>query len=351
MGCNAPRGAAVTSEILKDESKETATFAVVPVTKSNLSEIADWPGLSTPGFHWLSGGRGGSGNVLRPGDTIDLTIWDSSENSLLVPAGVKQINLAGLMVSPKGTIFVPYVGDVVVTGAGIDAARSEVEKRVIAVAPSAQVVLSASAGNQNSVDLVSGMQRPGNYPLAGRDVTVLSMLAQGGGIAPGMRNPIVRLIRSGNTYEITANRLLEDGSLDAGVRGGDKILVEQDNRYFTALGATGTERLIYFEKDRITALEAMSIVGGLSDTRADPKGVLILRNYAAKAVRSDGKGPPKTDVVFTFDLTKGDSLFAARSFSIMPGDTVLVTESVLPATQSVLASLGAILGVSARLSN
>ncbi len=346
MGCNAPRGAAVTSEILGGAADPAATFAVVSVSKTNLHQIADWPGLPAPGYRWLKGGRGAAGTVLRGGDTVDLTIWDSSENSLLVPPGAKQVAMPGLTVSPKGTIFIPYVGEVVVSGASVDRAREEVQARVAEVSPAAQVVLSAQAGSQNAVDLVSGMQRPGTYPMPDRDLSVLSMLAQGGGIAPGLRNPIIRLIRDGQTYQISASRLLENGSLDAAMRGGDKLLVEEDDRYFTALGATGSEKLIYFEKDRITALEAMSIVGGLSDTRADPKGVLILRNYAASAVRPDGKGPPKTDVVFTFDLTQGDALFAARAFSVMPGDTVLVTESPLPAAQSVLVSLATLLGLS-----
>ena len=343
--CSAPRGAAMSSEILRGADEEGSDVAVVPVDKATAGKIAHWPGQSSPGTGWISNKRGPSSATLKTGDLVTVTIWDSAENSLIVPAGQKQTALTGLVVSATGTVFIPYVGDVVVSGQTVDGARRTIEDKVLSVAPSAQVVLTSSSGVQNSVDLVSGMANPGTYPLVSRNQTILSMLASGGGIGAGMRNPIVRLIRDGKTYEISASKLMENGALDTVLRGGDKILVEQDDRYFTALGASGTERLIYFEKNKISALEAMSISGGLVDGRADPKGVLILRDYAPSAVRSDMTGPPKPKVVFSFDLTKAEALFAAREFSVLPGDTVLVSESPLPLAQSILSLFGSTVGI------
>jgi polysaccharide biosynthesis/export protein len=341
----------MSQEILRGADKEDSDVGVVAVDKVTALQIAGWPDRASPGTGWISNKRGPASGTLKTGDILNVSIWDSADNSLLVPAGSKQISLPGLVVSATGAIFLPYVGDVVIGGETLDAARSTIENKVRDVAPSAQILVTSSSGVQNSVDLVSGMVKPGTYPLVSRNQTILSMLATGGGIGSGMRNPIVRLIRDGSTYEISARKLLENGSLDTVLRGGDKILVEQDDRYFTALGASGTERLIYFEKDQITALEAMSIAGGLLDGRADPKGVLILRNYAPKAVRSDMTGPPKSKVVFTFDLTKAEALFAAREFNVFPGDTVLVSESSLPATQSILSIFGSSIGIGNAISS
>ena len=146
-------------------------------------------------------------------------------------------------------------------------------------------------GQGNAVDVVSGVTRPGTYPLPDRNTTILSIIAQAGGISPGLRNPLVRLIRDGKTYEISAERLMSDASLDTTLRGHDKILIEEDRRFFNALGATGAERIIPFDKESITALEAVSMSGGLNDGRANPKGVLILRSYSASHLRKDGTGP------------------------------------------------------------
>ena len=94
---------------------------------------------------------------------------------------------------------------------------------------------------------------------------------------PRQKPSSVRLMRDGKTYEIRANRLFEDAAMNTTLRGRDRIVIEEDRRYFTALGATGSERLIQFDKDAITALEAISMIGGLNDGRADPKGVLVRR--------------------------------------------------------------------------
>lgn len=153
------------------------------------------------------------------------------------------------------------------------------------------------------------------------------------------------MIRDGRTYEVRAERLFSDGALNTTLRGRDRILVEQDDRYFTALGATGSERLINFDKDAISALEAISIIGGLNDGRADPKGVLVLREYRAAQLRQDGTGPMMQQVVFTFDLTSADGLFAARGFQINPRDTVLATESPVVATGTILGIVGATFGL------
>jgi polysaccharide export outer membrane protein len=135
------------------------------------------------------------------------------------------------------------------------------------------------------------------------------------------------------------------------MRGDDKIVVDEDDRYFISLGATSSEQLIYFQKEYITALEALSITGGLSQTAANPQGVLILRDYPEDAVREDGSGPIKPQVVFTIDLTTADGLFAARQFEINPKDTVLATESPVSAARTIFQLLGSLAALSTVFSN
>ncbi len=350
--CSLPRGAGMVNEILKEKDAEAPSFQVVEVTRANIAGLHKWPATGwRGGYRWLNNSRGPAGNIIRTGDRIDLMIWDSQENSLLTSAEQKMVRMEGLVVSPTGKIFVPYAQDVAVRGMSPEAARDEIERMLRPVAPDAQVQVIHRSGQSNSADLVSGVAKPGTYPLEGRDVTILSLIAQGGGIASTLRNPLVRLIRDGKTYEVRADDLFANASKNVVVRGNDKVLVQEDDRYFTALGATGSEKLIYFEKEQISALEAMSLVGGLSDTRANPQGVLVLRDYTARQVRSDGKGPAMQQVVFTFNLTSADGLFAARSFEINPRDTVLATESPVNAARTILGLLGTTIGLGDRFTN
>ncbi len=253
--------------------------------------------------------------------------------------------LPNLTVSPEGTLFVPYVGDIEVRGKTPSQVRREIETALAPTVPSAQVQLTVDVGRLNSVDVVTGVGRAGPYPLMDRNTTILSLIAQAGGIATNLRNPLVRLIRGGKTYEIRAESLFSDASKNVLMKGGDKVFVEEDRRFFTTLGATGREELIYFDREEVSAMEALSRMGGLVDARADPKGILILRNYPASAVRPDASGPQKTQVVFTIDLTTAGGLFAARSFKINPKDTILVTESPVVAATSIMGVIGAAFGL------
>lgn len=348
--CTLPRGAAISSEVLNEKDASEPTYSVVPVTRSNMVRLAGWPTTGWAGhYHWLRGGRGPNSPVIRAGDSLDLVIWDSQENSLLAIQGEKSVQMPNLIVSSAGTIFVPYLNKISVVGKTPEQARGSIQASIEGIAPSAQVQLSVSAGKQSSADLVTGVAKPGTYPLPDRNYSILSLLALGGGISPSLRNPLVRLIRGGKSYETPAEALFTDGSKNIILRGHDKVLVQEDKRYFTALGAADSESLVYFDKESITAIEAMSMVGGLNDSRADPKGVLVLREYPAKALRSDGTGPEMQQVVFVFDLTSADGLFASRNFQINPKDTILATESEVTKATSVLKIIGAVFGIADNL--
>ena len=95
----------------------------------------------------------------------------------------------------------------------------------------------------------------------------------------------------------------------------------------------------------ISALEAISLIGGVTDSRANPKGILVLRDYPTSAVQADGSGPTHERVVFTLDLTTADGLFSAGQFPILSGDLVYATESPLIATGTVLGLVGTVFGL------
>jgi len=350
--CSVPRGAALSNEIINEKGKKTPTFSVVPVTRANLAQLAKWPRTGPMArYHWLKKSRGPDSPVIRSGDILNLTIWDNQQNSLLTPEAGKLVNMPNLLVSSSGYVFIPYLDQIQVRGKTPSQARQVLQEALTEIIPSAQVQLSFAAGKHNSADLVTGVAKPGTYALPDRNFSILSLLAQGGGISPALRNPLVRLIRGSKTYETPASVIFSNAGANIIVRGNDKIIVEEDKRYFTALGATGREDLIYFNKESITTLEALSMIGGLAENRADLKGVLVLRDYPKKAIRTDGKGPEMEQVIFTFDLASADGLFASRNFQINPNDTVLATESVVTTTEKVLRLFGSVFGFANAVTN
>jgi polysaccharide export outer membrane protein len=355
-GCGVPRGAGFEAEVLaaaqepegQGEDGLPAGFAVVPVTRETQAAIARWPYLGPRRYDWIRRQEQPASLIIAPGDTISVTVWDTEENSLLAGPGQRVAELRDTRVSSSGMVFLPFVGELRIAGMSESTARSRIEERYHESVPSAQVQLTVVPGRANTADLVGGVGTPGVYPLADRDVTLLSLIAQGGGVKETLANPQVRLFRGERVFGTSLARLYDDPRLDTTIVGGDRVIVEAEERYLLSLGAAGSEAVHVFPKDQVSALDALAIVGGVSDARADPSGILILREYPASAVRADGVAGPKAErVVFTLDLTTADGLFSARNFQVMSGDLVYATESPVTTLQTVLG----LVGLARRVSN
>lgn len=329
-GCIVPRGAVTKSEVLSGSNSQDASFEVVDLNPTSLAMVEKWPrtggGLK---YNWIGGNRGASTYVIRPGDMLSLSIWDSQEDSLLTGTGQKEARVENIRVSSGGSVFLPYVGNVQVSGLTIEGARDDIARQMESIAPSVQVLVSAQPGQNNIARAVGGVARPGSYPLTDRSYSVLDLIADAGGVSASIQNPVVRLMRGGATYEVFASELTENGSIDSALRGGDQIMVTDLPQNVTVMGATGREELVPLKYPPVSALEAVTDAGGLMDTRANPKGLLVLRRYEHNAVRLDTHGPNKDLVIFALDMTRADGLFAAQQFEVFPGDIVYASESPL----------------------
>lgn len=339
-----PRGAPVEREVVQAASGEVADFAVYPVTRDLLGILAEWPATGERHLNWIPTSGGARTQVIASGDQLQLTVWDSADDSLITNGDPSAV-INALTVGPDGTIFVPYVGNVRVSGMSTQLARERLQSEIDIIAPSAQVQLEMVEGRTNSVDLVGGVGAPGRLPMPDRNYTVLNAISDAGGVRAGMENPQIRLIRAGSIYGTSIDRLFAEPGLDTLLRGGDRVIVEDDRRYFLSLGAAGTQSQHAFPQDRVTALDALAIIGGVESSRGDPGGILVLREYPTSAVRTDARGPTQSRVVFSLDMTNADGLFSARNFRINPGDLVLVTESPVTGVQTIFSLIGSAFGL------
>lgn len=330
--CGLPQGAALQSRILKTAEAPEADVQVIPVTRA----LAEGMVVSTRGFAakpWPKRTAGANTATIRTGDRLDITIWDTQENSLLTGPEQKFVAMQGLEVGTNGAIYVPFVEEVHVRGLTSAGARNRVQARLADISAGAQVQLSLSQGQQSTVDLVSGVRNPGSFPLPARNYSILSLISAGGGVSPEIENPIIRLFRGETEYELPVAKLLADASRNVTLRAGDKVAIVPDDRRFTALGASGVEDMISFPKSTLSAMEAIALMGGLQENRADAKGVLVLRETGGE--RS----------LYVIDLTTADGLFAARNFTIRPNDTILATEASVTRTRAILGLFGQTFGV------
>ncbi|MDF1727966.1 MAG: polysaccharide biosynthesis/export family protein [Sulfitobacter sp.] len=273
-------------------------------------------------------------DVIRPGDVLGITVYENVDDPLLGMEGTPATVLAEVQVDGSGFIFIPYAGRIKAAGNTPDAIRRIITARLGEQTPDPQVEVRRAAGDGSTVSLVGAVTAQGVYPIERPTRTLGTMLARAGGVAIEPEIAQVTVVRGSMRDTIWLQDLYRHPELDIALRAGDQILVEEDTRSFTALGATGGQAQVPFETQTLSALEGIAQVGGLNAATADPTGVFIFRNEPQEIVeqvlgRSDLVGDQR--MVYVLDLTKPNGMFMARDFVIRDGDTLYVTEA--PFTQ------------------
>lgn len=344
-GCAVPRGAPTRNEVIRDATSEDAGFVLEIVTRDRLPLYPDWGHqIAHASTGWPKGGARPTDQRIAAGDTLSLRVWDAEETSLLSGGTAPFADVSNVVVTSSGSVNVPYINTIPVAGLTVEGARSRLQERLAAISPSAQVQLEYTAGRQNSVEMVGGVSKPGTYPLGERNLPLSSMIAAAGGAQTGLLNPQVQITRGGNVYRRPLDFVMAHPSNDPPLQGGDRVLIASDRRSFKALGAAGKEEVIAFDAPKVSALRAISMMGGMNDSRADPRGILVLRSYPGNGGMHP-YGSTVNRVVFSFDLTSADGMFNADEFALLDGDIVMATQAVATTTQRVLGLFGSILGV------
>ncbi|MGP3698634.1 polysaccharide biosynthesis/export family protein [Rhodobacter sp. NSM] len=341
--CGLPRSGPHKSEIFAGSVERQGDAFVVPVNRfvSRVTAV-------TPAFGFSSSFRNagliGSDNIAA-GDTLGITVFENvRDDPLLGNSGQRVSSLDQVQVDGQGYIYVPYAGRIRAAGQTPDGLRQAITRKLDTQTPDPQVSVQRLAGDGSSVTVSGAVGSQGVFPIERPTRTLSSMLARAGGTNVPVETAIIRVTRNGTTSQIWLQDLYDNPSLDIALRPNDVIVVEEDDRSFVALGATGQQTRIQFETQNVSAIEALAQVGGLNTQLADPKGVFVLRDEPADIAnsvlgRNDLVGDQR--MVYMLDLTRPTGLFEARDFMIRDGDTVYVTEAPFVQWQK---TLGAITG-------
>ncbi|MCA8884035.1 MAG: polysaccharide biosynthesis/export family protein [Rhodobacteraceae bacterium] len=266
---------------------------------------------------------------IAPGDTLGLMIWENVQEGLLEVAGTPA-PLTQIQVDGDGMIFVPYAGRIKAAGKSPEDLRQEISAILGTQTPDPQILVTRAAGNGATVSVSGKVGAQGVYPIERPTRRLSSMLARAGGVTIEPEIAQVTVLRGTQSGKTWFNALFDSPANDIALRAGDRILVEADERFYVALGATGTQRRIRFESQELSAMEALAQVGGLSTNSADPTGIFILRKEPEQVARRITGLPNLSGeqrVAYIFDLTDGEGLFAARDFTVRDEDTIYVTEA------------------------
>ena len=326
--CTLPRVGPNKREIFAGSVQQEGDAFVVSVNDRVTRATAVVPALGFSGSFQNAATL--TSDTIRPGDVLGLTIWENVDDGLLAGEAQNSTLLEEVQVDSAGFIFVPYAGRLRASGNTPEQLRETITSRLEEQTPDPQVQVRRLAGDGSTVSLVGGVGVQGVYPIERPTRTLSAMLAKAGGVIIEPEIAQVTVIRGKAQGKIWFQDLFDHPELDIALRGGDRILVEEDRRSFTALGATSQQARVPFETQDMSALEAIAQVGGLVSLASDPTGVFIFRNEPAEIAgqvlgRTDLQGAQR--MVYVLNLTEPNGLFIARDFVIRDDDTLYVTEA------------------------
>jgi polysaccharide export outer membrane protein len=365
-GCGLPLPAAgpTTSQLQASAAAEQYEYKLVNLDERVASILSHYntPGLGERfrGPHYVAS------NMMRPGDTVSITIYESGGSSLfgsqLLPSGSGQPITTGAGVSTippqvieaDGTVFVPYVGRVKIGGQTPAIAGRLIAQGLQGKAVQPQVIVSVT-NNLGSAATVGGdVNQPRPVPLTLRGERLLDVIAAAGGAKFPAYETYVQVARHGNVGTVLLERAIKDPSENIVVQPRDQIYLVHNPRTFAVLGASQKVSQYTFDTERVTLAEAIARAGGPIDLIADPSGIFLFRfepyDVATKVLGDDNLGengihPSVVPILYKLALTNANGIFIAQSIQMRDKDVILITNSDAAQLQKFMAIVRSFTGV------
>jgi polysaccharide export outer membrane protein len=217
------------------------------------------------------------------GDVLNISIFEAAPGGLFTPptaAGARPGNFVDLppqAVDQKGSINVPYAGEVPAAGRTLPEIQQSIVARLRNRAIEPQVVVSLNQQHSTVASVLGAVNTPGVLALNTVGERMLSVIARAGGPKFEAIESYVTLQRDGKRVRVLLSRIVQDPRENIFVRPNDTIFVSRESPNIIALGATGVNANVAFDSETLTLSQALGKAGGLIDTQADAAQVFVYR--------------------------------------------------------------------------
>ena len=289
--------------------------------------------------------------AVSVGDVLDVTIWEAAPAVLFggslgsLGSGSAQLTkLPEQMVSAKGMISVPFVGDVAVAGKTPAQIQEIIKGRLKRMANQPQVMVRMAQNNAANVSVV----RAGNsvrMPLTAAGERVLDAVAAVGGSTANVQDTTVQLTRGNDVKQVALEDLVANPRQNIVLRKNDVVTIITNPYSFTSMGAVGRSQQVGFSVKGLSLAEAVGRMGGLQDRRSDARGVFVFRYEPLADLPEQDKGAwlakgytydAEIPVVYRVNLADANSLFWLQRFPVKNKDVVYVSNAPLAEVQKFL---------------
>ena len=256
---------------------------------------------------------------VGPGDILTVIVFDHPELTIPTGTGSASAN-AGFTVQSDGAFFYPFIGSVEARGKTTDVIRADIAKRLAEFLPAPQVEVRVAGFNSQSVVVTGEVESPNRQALTTTPLTLIEAVNAAGGLTDEANGQLVTVQRGGSTYRVDLDGFLNGGLAQNNpiLRNGDIVNIarrEAEEAYL--LGEVRTPQVVNLSRDTVTLTQAVARQGGLSEVRADARGIFVFRNRA------------RGMTVFQLDVTSPSGLVIGTEFELEPDDVIYIVRSPL----------------------
>jgi polysaccharide biosynthesis/export protein len=285
------------------------------------------------------------------GDVLEISVTEAPPAILFgasggfetrsAPMTSRMTSLPDQMVSDDGTIVMPFVGRIEVSGKSLSEVEQLMQQRLGGIANKPQVLVRMTRNNSSNVTVVGEVGQSIRMPLTPTRERLLDALAAAGGTRQPINRMTLQVTRGQQVASMPLEAVIRDPLQNIVLQPGDVVTAMFQPLSFTAMGATGKNEEINFEAKGISLAQALARAGGIQDSRANARGVFIFRFEPATALDWPTSPPVTTPdgqvpVVYRIDLLDPASFFVAQSFPINDRDLIYVSNAPITEVQKFL---------------
>ena len=281
--------------------------------------------------------RGPTTVQIGNGDVISVTLFESAAGGLFFPleGGLRNGNyltLPNQIVDDKGTITVPYAGEIRAQGRTAQQIQAAIVDALKGRALEPQAVVTVVERRNAMVSVLGEVTSSVRYPANVAGDRVLDAIARAGGIKSAGQDSWVLLERHKKIAVAPFEALIHEAGNNIYVQPQDTVYVYKEPQTFLAFGAAGRQGQVPFDAWRLSLAEALAKAGGLLDERAEPGWVFLYRGERQQVVQELGSDcslndGPFVPVIYEIDLRDPSTLFLATHFPMRNKDVIYISNA------------------------
>ena len=307
------------------EKSLTAPKDGSPIQLVHINTIADLPsGMNMALAGMLPNLAPPPTDMVGPGDVLDINIYEagvtlfaggSNAGGGAATPGVQVQKLPPTRIDDLGDITVPYAGTLHVAGLTVGEVEVMVRNSLQRLSQNPQVLITLSEAITNTIIVGGEVAKPGRLILQTNRETLSDVVALAGGYRGSARDLTLRITRSGKSVDFRLNDLADNPALDVRAYPGDRLILINNPRTYSVLGAPGRVEQVPFSRSSVSLAEAIANAGGVNPGVGNPAAIFVFRYVG------DEQGN-EVPVVYHLNMMKAGSYFVAQRFAMQDKDVL-----------------------------